>query len=229
MWAQFCSSNNFITNDRSIYLKGALPHSDELLNWELVNQALLRDDMYFECLNDKTQRKFAIDEFKPFWSCTAQQDKATIYEHIMNGKTFVITSFSKSHNAVKSFCGEVETNFDINCDAHVYGSTEASPSFNIHYDSFSNFIIQCDGETEWTVYKNRASDLWQPMNSNFNEDELEVDSHVTMTPGDVLYIPSRCLHRANPKGKRLSLSIPCAPRSLNGQPYDRTIYKIPID
>ena len=53
-----------------------------------------------------------------------QQDKAIIYEHIMNGKTFVITSFSKSHNAVKSFCGEVESNFDVNCDAHVYGSTE---------------------------------------------------------------------------------------------------------
>ena len=92
MWAQFCSSNNFITNDRSIHLKGALPYYDKLLNWEHINQALLRDDMFFECLNDETQRKFTIDEFKPFWSCTAQQDKAIIYEHIMNGKTFVITS-----------------------------------------------------------------------------------------------------------------------------------------
>ena len=228
MWAQFCSSNDFIINDRAIYLEQVFDQYKELVNWDHINDALLRDDMFFELIDNMTQRKIEVGTFHPYWSYTKCQDKEHIYDHIMKGETFVISSFSKSHEVVKGLCREIEGNFEVWSDAHVYGSLQPSKSFKIHYDHFPNFIFQCEGETEWTVYKNRATALWDAMNDRkFKANELEVDVCVTMKPGDVLYIPDRALHCAKSKTKRLSVSIPCAPRTLNGQPYDRANYKIP--
>ena len=228
MWAQFCSSNDYIINDRAVYLEQVFEHHNRLVNWDLINDALMRDDMFFELIDNMTQRKVEVGSYHPYWSYTKCQDKEHIYDHIMKGETFVISSFSKSNESVKGLCREIEGNFEVIADAHVYGSLMPSKSFKIHYDHFPNFIFQCEGETEWTVYKNRATALWNALNDRkFRAHDLEVDVCVTMKPGDVLYIPDRALHCAKAKTKRLSVSIPCAPRILNGQPYDRANYKIP--
>ena len=42
-------------------------------------------------------------------------------------------------------------------EMHVYGGTSTHQSFPIHQDLANNFIIQCEGETHWTVYNDRAA------------------------------------------------------------------------
>ena len=101
-------------------------------------------------------------------------------------------------------------------------------SFNIHEDYAHNFIIQVEGETDWTVYKNKASYLVAKNQGipNHDESKFEVDINVTMKSGDVLYIPARTYHRAKPKGQRLSVSIPMASILGGIMGEDRKWYKI---
>ena len=108
---------------------------------------------------------------------------------------------------------------------HVFCGLGDTRSFNIHEDYANNLIIQVEGETHWTVYKNRASNLVEQL-EDVDPSKLEVAVDVNMKPGDIIYIPARTYHRAHPKAKRLSLSIPMQHLcSLNK--VDRNYYALP--
>ena len=127
-------------------------------------------------------------------------------------------------------CIEIERSLDVCADIHVYGGRGGSPSFKTHCDNFSNFIIQCVGETHWQVYKNKQTSLIACKNDkSINYDIMEVDWEGVLLPGDLLYIPNRAYHRALPDHPRLSMSIPCVPTVLNPEFYDRRNYKIQTD
>ena len=67
------------------------------------------------------------------------------------------------------------------------------------------------------------------MNGKLVEEDLELDIEVNLTPGDVLYIPSRAYHCAYPKGERISVSVPCWNKLPSDEPttqIDRNIYNI---
>ena len=48
-----------------------------------------------------------------------------------------------------------------------------------------------------------------------------------LTPGDMIYIPARCYHQAQPNGKRLSVSIPMQHMLPHLKPFDRTYHALP--
>tara|TARA_A200000159_G_scaffold101374_1_gene94164 strand:- start:733 stop:1245 length:513 start_codon:yes stop_codon:yes gene_type:complete len=168
--------------------------------------------------------------YKPYWSPVPCQDKNTIYDHVIGGESFVITGYSKIKRKLQDLCIEIERSLDVNVDIHVYGARGKSPSFKTHCDHFSNFIIQCVGETPWKVYKNKQTSLLACKNDkSLNYDIMETEWEGILKPGDLLYIPDRAYHCAIPNNTRLSMSIPCAPTVLNPEFYDRRNYKIQTD
>ena len=56
--------------------------------------------------------------------------------------------------------------------------------------------------------------------------KLDVAIDVILKPGDIIYIPARCYHQAQPQDKRLSLSIPMQ-HLVNLKKVDRKYYAIP--
>ena len=185
--------------------------------------------MYWELING-TGEKRSLPEYKPYWSPVPCQDKNTIYNHITSGESFVITGYSKIKRKTQDLCIEIERSLDVCTDVHVYGARTKSPSFKTHCDHFSNFIIQCVGETPWKVYKNKQTSLLACKNDKpLNYDIMEVDWEGILKPGDLLYIPDRAYHCALPDKTRLSMSIPCVPTVLNPEFYDRRNYKIQTD
>ena len=115
---------------------------------------------------------------------------------------------------------------------HVYAGYTGCSSFRVHEDTASNFIIQIEGSTHWTVYKNRCSNIIKPMETcqeEFNDmiSEMEPAVDTILTPGDMIYIPARCYHQAKPTGRRLSVSIPMQHMLPHLKPFDRTHYELP--
>jgi hypothetical protein len=226
MWNNFFATANLLGKDQAAYVPDFLKSPEKYCSWETVEDALHRSDMYWELIMPDGSKR-DIEVYKPAWARTPDQDKKLIHDHIVSGKSFVILSYSRANARVKSLCAEIERHFDVNSDIHVYGARDSANSFKCHYDHFANFIIQCEGETDWVVYKNRATSLWEARNDKpVDESKYEVDWKGVLKPGDMLYIPDRAWHKATPTSRRLSMSIPCMPTVIPSNFYDRTHYTI---
>tara|TARA_Y100000817_G_scaffold301460_1_gene281465 strand:- start:387 stop:1079 length:693 start_codon:yes stop_codon:yes gene_type:complete len=229
MLSRFFASRNLHCDDGVVYIPQFLDKPQEYLSWKDVETCLTRDDLYWELINGNGEKR-SLPEYKPYWSPVPCQDKNTIYNHITSGESFVITGYSKIKRKTQDLCIEIERSLDVCTDVHVYGARTKSPSFKTHCDHFSNFIIQCVGETPWKVYKNKQTSLLACKNDKpLNYDIMEVDWEGILKPGDLLYIPDRAYHCALPDKTRLSMSIPCVPTVLNPEFYDRRNYKIQTD
>ena len=99
-------------------------------------------------------------------------------------------------------------------------------SFKVHEDCANNFIIQVEGQTHWRVYNNRCSNIVGKRFDYPEHDFLDCAIDVIMSPGDMLYIPARCYHQAQPHEKRLSVSIPMQHMYPHLKPMDRHYYEI---
>ena len=116
---------------------------------------------------------------------------------------------------------------------HVYAGLMKTQSFRIHEDYTSNFIIQVEGETDWTVYNNRCA--WAVKRAHRpvfldgkDTDGLDIALQHRLKPGDMLYIPARSYHHAEPDSKRLSVSIPLEHNAVDIKPTDRAYYKLKL-
>ena len=138
------------------------------------------------------------------------QDKTFVVNKINENHSFVISKFRNINNQTlqlyDEFCDCYANN---NVDFHLYGGlTESSHAFPVHNDLASNYIIQLDGECEWTIYQEQATHEEALNYRTQPENELNISFETILKPGDMLYLPSGKYHKCKPLGKRLSLSVP---------------------
>lgn len=215
-------------HDQPFYIKNALVDPLSYLSWDTVEDCLNNPSKYiFECVDKKTQSKIDFHKIKPFWNDVPIADKKNLFRLVADGNTLIILNYSHYNHKTNNLCALIEQSFPVATEIHSYCSySEDSKSFKIHCDYASNFIIQCDGTTRWKVFNNRLSGLYPISNNSIDEDNLELCIDVELTPGDLIYIPSRIYHAAIPSGKRLSMSIPCIPMMFDTTRYDRNSYKL---
>jgi len=207
-------------NDNPIHKSIGSENTSNLVNWQIVEECLNSNLFRFEIISNSIKQNVSQSNY--FWYSTPVQDKNFIFNMILSGATFVLLEYRNKQTS--ELLHEIEKQFDVVCDAHVYGGISIdSKSFNPHVDIPSNFIVQVEGKTLWKIYKNQASDLFsqEEINSTSVKDNLELDFEILLNPGDILYVPARRFHEAIPNGKRLSISIPCRSKK-----YDRNILNL---
>ena len=161
------------------------------------------------------------------WS-RPHMEQSDVVECWNHGHNVIINNFDQIDRKRQQIMQSVEETFPhVRASMHIYAGTRDCKSFKIHEDFANNFIVQIDGETHWRVYNNRASNIvGQSHEWNLTHENLDCAIDVTMKAGDILYIPARCYHHAQPSGRRLSLSIPMQ----HGYPHlkhrDRHWYEI---
>jgi len=221
-WNLFFNQVDLIHDDKPVYIKNFIPNPEKLASWEDVEKALNSYQTHWNLL--KNNKKVNIPTHSAFWG-EEYLDKNFIQNHIQKGKTFIILKYSIFNSYAKKICSEIENLFPVIADSHVYGSKgNSSTSLSHHYDRPSNFIIQTYGKCEWKIYLNSISSLIQENFPPLNPQKLTPLIEVVLSPGDILYIPSRFHHVALPTNPRLSVSIPCTPE-VKGR-WDKNYYKI---
>ena len=134
-----------------------------------------------------------------------------LYDSVTNGAGIVLHGLSNYNKSINAFSKALENAFHEPVDVHCYCSLEdGKESFSIHSDRTTNFIMQLDGTSDWTVYNDCSI---EPDNLEI-DDNLTIDINVKLAPGDVLYIPSKKYHVCKPETKRLSLSFALWPGGL---------------
>jgi len=172
-------------------------------------------------IHKTTQKKLPLKTEHSFWFGKDIPDKRQVLGFLEQGHTLVLENYSVHSVATHEICKRIEDLLSVTADMHLHCSLKASSSYPIHCDYADNFILQVLGETEWKVFDKQGD----PM---YNVTEAEAGDAVIDTvlrPGDVLWIPAKTYHKANPFEGRISISIPCSTKS---KPIDRRQVKLNV-
>lgn len=232
------NETDLLKNDQPHFFKNFITNAQEIVTWDSIEDCVNRPEIFnFELIDKDTNMKIDIPYHNKTWVWDRTvQDKLFVFDKLNRGHGLVIMNYASYNQTTNRLVSIFEKLFDINAAVHVYCGLEGSSSFPIHDDYPVNFIIQIEGTTRWKVFKNRISSLYKIGSLNdmrrdkkINEADLDVAIDVELSPGDALYIPSRCYHVAYPKEKRISISIPCWTKYPSDPPQkssDRNWYKI---
>ena len=224
------SCRDWTLNDTPYLWRAIVDDPSVFVTWEEVEECLNNPQFYDLQFLDHSGRTVPIPAYRRPWGHEFTPEVKDVIDQFNHGHTVIINNFEYMRGK-QELLNWVETYFaNIRAAFHVYCGTETSRSFNIHEDDAHNFIVQIDGETQWTVYNHRKSELVSNHPPDIiHHDDLEVLIDTTLLPGDILYIPKHYYHRAQPRGKRLSLSIPMVCPEFAGPEMkyqDRKYYEI---
>lgn len=235
------NETNLLIDDKPHFFKNFVENPSDYVTWSTIEDCLNKPELFhFELISKEDNQKIEIPKYTKSWIWDRKvQDKRFLIDKFNRGHGVVIMNYGYYSRQTMELLTVFERMFDIDAAIHVYCGLEDSASFPIHDDYPVNFIIQVEGKTRWKVFENRISYLYQigtlnnqMPNRMIDEKELKVAIDVELEPGDALYIPSRCYHVAYPKGKRISMSIPCWVRYPNDpttQTADRNWYNLNKD
>ena len=239
------SSKKWLIDDEPHLWEGVVDNPHDYATWDDVEHCLNNPHFYDISFIDKDEVKFVdIMQYDRCWS-RSTSDVKDIMEAWNYGHNLIINNFDQGFRKKQEMLGEWEKYFDGKAAFHIYAGLEKCNSFRVHEDTANNFIMQVEGETHWQVYRNRCSNLvkkqLQPKDQfDFDATTLDAyqgqdDSDVSnmevvidhiLKPGDIIYIPARCYHQAQPSGKRLSVSIPLQHMLPHLKPMDRKYYAL---
>ena len=225
-------SKNWHIDDHPQLFRGIVEDPHVLATWEEVEHCINFPQFYDIKFIDSNSLDFIpIPKHQRCWAHDSQ-DVRDLMQAWMDGHNLIINNFDSGFRKKQEILKQFEEYFDARMALHVYAGYTGCSSFRVHEDTANNFIIQIEGSTHWTVYKNRCSNIIKPMETcqeEFNEmiAEMEPAIDTMLTPGDMIYIPARCYHQAKPTGRRLSVSIPMQHMLPHLKPFDRTYYELP--
>jgi hypothetical protein len=222
-WDNFFVNSDLLFNDSPVFIPNFLLNPKEVLSWQDVEDILNTSILPFNFIDDKDKSGYTL----PFYEGVNQQkyqNKSTIINNIYKGLTFQIACFNNYKPQANSIISQIDNNFDTVSTVGILGSlNQNSKSFSTHIDESPIFAIQTYGEIEWTVYDNNITELFlrEKANNNFRDKNSDVHNKLgssqtfKLTPGDLLYMPSRKYHHVNLLSPRLTLSI---------QPHSKKYY-----
>ena len=215
-------------DDRPAYWQGVIKDPEYYATYKDVEHCLNNPQNFDIQFIDRISCTYIqLPKFERCWS-RPHEEQSDVVECWNHGHNVIINNFDQIDRKRQQIMRSVEETFPaIRSSMHIYAGTRDCKSFKIHEDFANNFIIQVDGETHWRVYHNRASNIVNQIPEwNLQHDDLDCAIDVTMKAGDMLYIPARCYHHAQPAGRRLSVSIPLQHGYPHLKQRDRHWYEI---
>ena len=208
---EFLNPEIYQADDRARVWRNAI---EPFVTWQDAEDALNNPWNYAISVIGDDRKRMDLEHVEEPWFNMDVPRKQELFELVNAGYTVNICKYGHGKPEVDELLSQIETSFDGCADCHIFvtnGANNAHPSFNPHWDKPCNFIIQMEGETRWQVYNERASALLEGADPPYlpRQEELTIDVDTTLTPGDVLYFPSRAYHNTrHTNGPRLSLSLP---------------------
>tara|TARA_B100000131_G_scaffold113262_1_gene110410 strand:- start:696 stop:1412 length:717 start_codon:yes stop_codon:yes gene_type:complete len=226
-------SKNWYIDDNPQLFRGIVQDPHELATWEDVEYCINNPQFYdIKFIHKEILEWVDIPKHQRCWANDSEDVKELI-QVWKDGHNLVINNFDSGFRKKQEILQLFEKTFDGRMAMHIYAGYKGCSSFRVHEDTANNFIIQIEGETHWTVYNNKCSNIIKPQEMQSPEEFNDLVKQMVpaidtmLTPGDMIYIPARCYHQAQPNGKRLSVSIPMQHMLPHLKPFDRTYHALP--
>lgn len=121
--------------------------------------------------------------------------QATFKRAKAQGDTLVLNDVDFSDPVVAEICDELQEVFNFPANANSYLTPPQSQGLALHFDTENVFVLQLAGEKKWRVFKPETPCPLIPIDiSEALPERLALE--ITLTPGDLLYIPRGFPHLA---------------------------------
>ena len=129
--------------------------------------------------------------------------KADVYNYWRHGHSIVIPFCEYQTQTLWTICNTFERQMPFGQGvANMYcSSRQNAKTFEPHKDTTENFLFHIDGQVQWSFYK--KTDDGQ---------NLKKTDEITLSSGDLLYIPIGLWHSTKPLGPRLTASVHFQPK-----------------
>ena len=119
------------------------------------------------------------------------------------------SDMSRSTKNINDFASFLEDQYERHIDAHIYVCRDPNIEhpFAAHFDMQHNVIVQCEGKTNFKVWKEvEDHSIEKQIQLDMSNEEPILD--VIMEVGDAIWIPRYYPHQAISLTPRLSVSFP---------------------
>ncbi|MDB5413793.1 MAG: hypothetical protein JWR10_2128 [Rubritepida sp.] len=124
------------------------------------------------------------------------------------GASLVISQFNETHPPLADFCRGLERLFLHGVQANIYLTPPAAQGFRTHFDTHDVLVLQIEGRKRWRVWDGEP--LPRPTRSTPWPGNMAPEGephHVTLGPGEALYIPRGLMHDAATEPGERSLHV----------------------
>ena len=196
-------SRNYWESAHLVINRNSEPYFENILNEGDINTFLGRKDLYYPFVRlvkngEEIQKSTYLKNSVITGIDVIDTDK--VFSLYNSGSTIIIQKAQLSIEKIAKFCEQLEHELNFSLSANLYITPKNSKGFNPHYDTHDVFILQISGKKYWHLY-NSAITLplsHQPLSKIDSENYLDVDadSKIELSPGDLIYIPRGCVHNA---------------------------------
>lgn len=125
-----------------------------------------------------------------------------VLDFLRKGASLLLNEIDAVDANVMAVAKAIEIGVGAKCCANLYCSWKERQAFDSHYDRHDVYAIQIVGEKRWRIYRGRANNpiehaaFHNVLQAEYDRMKGSVAEEVTMTPGDLLYLPRGQYHDA---------------------------------
>jgi ribosomal protein L16 Arg81 hydroxylase len=197
---------------------GAEGRFADVLCWRDVNQILMRNGLEYPRIRLTKKSEFIplenYSDLLPGGDGYRILRPGLIVDKLREGASLAIDAIDELHGPVTNLTLELEKFFREPVEATAYASWKPVPGILPHWDPVSVLVLQVAGRKRWRLYGTSRS---APLRRDFDPNDQCPDGtpdDVTLTNGDVLYVPRGCWHEAVALDEpSLHLTLTISPRT----------------
>ncbi len=130
-----------------------------------------------------------------------QPDAGKVMDQLRLGASLVANDIDSLTPDVARIAEILEQGLNVKAQANLYYSWKQRQAFTSHFDTHDVFAVHLVGEKTWRVYKNRMPHPIRHASFGLDESYQEANrgdilEEITLTPGDLLYLPRGQFHDA---------------------------------
>ncbi len=120
-----------------------------------------------------------------------------LYASYSDGHTIVVNEIDRFWKPLKKLCSNIAELLQHKTVANMYLTPKNQKALMPHYDTHDVFVVQVEGTKHWklydTEYPTPLVNSFQPI---FQREQLKNVREITVTAGDIMYIPRGVPHEA---------------------------------
>lgn len=187
---------------KSLHIPGPADKFSGLFDWVDVNRIINTANVW----NANTFKLVLDNESVPPAEFIPQGilDVKKVSHYIEKGASVVLSGMETYSEGSAALAASLQSAIGGYAQCNLYCSFKQHPGFLPHFDLMDVFVFQIDGEKDWDIFETQFENpMLKPgchqmsfTREQHAEKKGPLEKHLTMKPGDVLYIPKGKYHAA---------------------------------